>query len=161
MKMSFEESRERRKKIYENSPILYSLVGDRNATPRYSICYGIECGDGWLDIIDEASQKIEKLSLKKKEEDPNFDGFVIHQIKEKFGGLRLYVSKRDSEVDKIVMEAENACAVTCETCGNPGEVRRSSWLKNRCDDCERAYTTKNGDPVETYCDPEKKREMID
>lgn len=142
MKLSQEESNKKRKKIYENSPILFQHVGDEDGGRRLPIFYGLECGDGWLDIIDEASKKIESYSNKKISEDSTFKGFVAHQVKEKFGGLRFYVSKHDAVIDEIIIEAEKACAKTCETCGNPGTVRRGGWLKNRCDDCENERATK-------------------
>jgi hypothetical protein len=63
----------------------------------------------------------------------------IFQIKEKFGGLRFYVGsiadKDLQEVEMAINKAEDLSYKTCETCGEPGELRKGGWLKCRCDAC--------------------------
>lgn len=86
-------------------------------------------GRGWLPIIEELDRK---LALKH----PNY---VIDQIKEKFGGLRYYVTGVDDNGYDLVDEAEAKSQQVCEVCGAPGEIRvikftpnSGGWLKCMC-----------------------------
>jgi len=87
------------------------------------------CGEGWRPIIQEALEKINEMN-------PNTE---ILQIKEKFGGLRLYVGHIDGsdsmEIEKIVRHAEKECGLTCEYCGCTGRWRKLNWQKTLCDLC--------------------------
>ena len=90
------------------------------------MCWGFECGDGWFDLIDELSAKIEPL------------GAVATQVKEKYGTLRFYAhapTKTANEVFDLVDEAEAKSATICELCGKPGETLGGGWLKTRCEEC--------------------------
>ena len=109
---------------------------------------GISVGPGWIPLIVEACTQIKEQILDKN------PGLLIQfvQIKEKFGGLRMYT--RAASVDPqtglpvmtdefgspillpehelaiallhtIIEEAENKAAQTCEVCGNAGEHRIS------------------------------------
>lgn len=60
------------------------------------------------------------------------------QVKEKFGTLRFYVDYGEEyadEIEKLIRQAENESAITCEDCGNPGKTRPGGWIKTLCDDC--------------------------
>jgi len=65
------------------------------------------------------------------------DDIKFVQIKEKFGTLRAYVNWSTPEFDKLIQEAENKSAITCERCGKEGRLRNGSWLLTLCDDCDR------------------------
>lgn len=74
---------------------------------KYPLTYRseIRCGFyipmDWLPIVDELSSRIERhLELH-----PELD-FVVDQVKEKFWGLRFYVSGSDSVIDGYIDEAE-------------------------------------------------------
>jgi len=58
---------------------------------------------------------------------------VADQIKEKFGTLRFYYHGGDDMVDGMVRMAESMSGVTCETCGNPGQMRNGGWVRTLCD----------------------------
>ena len=65
----------------------------------------IRCGfyipSDWLPIVDSLSARIEShLSLH-----PEID-FSVDQVKEKFWGLRFYVSGSDEVIDQYIDEAE-------------------------------------------------------
>lgn len=79
-------------------------------------------GSGWYPIIEEAIVDIEKHG-----------GFIV-QIKEKFGGLRIYVQGGDFDaIDTVVRNAEGKAAIVCEECGKPGQLDQSGyWLKTYC-----------------------------
>jgi hypothetical protein len=57
-------------------------------------------------------------------------------VKEKFGGLRVYMNMSTDEMEKLISEAENLSMVTCELCGSPGELQTvRHWMMVRCNDC--------------------------
>ena len=62
-------------------------------------------------------------------------GVKIHQVKEKFGRLTVYVDYYDDVVETARLSAEAASMVTCEDCGLPGRVQGGVWLLTLCDDC--------------------------
>ena len=116
-------NKENTEKLWKKYPNLYS--GKDKSIRESLIPFGFEHGDGWYDIIDELSAKLEKL------------GCVADQVKEKFGGLRFYYHPWTDESRRAVEKAEKKSWETCEECGNPGEVRGGSWIKVLCDECNR------------------------
>lgn len=58
----------------------------------------------------------------------------LHQIKEKFGGLRFYTGALSGRQHDLVKAASLASEKTCETCGMPGEIRGNSWVRATCDE---------------------------
>ena len=118
--------------LCRNFPNLYSR---RHGDPRDTcMCFGFECGDGWYDLIREASRKIEELILELPEADR--EGVFAEQVKEKFAGLRLYMSGMPtqiySRVQEVIREAEKKSFETCERCGKPGELYTGGWLHTLC-----------------------------
>ena len=108
--------------LVENFPNLYAEVG---LSPQEScMAFGLECGDGWFDIIRELSEKIEPL------------GAVASQVKEKWGELRFYVSNGTDEIFDLIDKAEQKSAETCELCGEPGRTTGSGWIRTHCSECE-------------------------
>lgn len=55
------------------------------------------------------------------------------QIKEKFGGLRLYTNYSDAYIDGVISMASSMSESTCETCGQPGKMRGKGWYYTACD----------------------------
>jgi hypothetical protein len=96
------------------------------------MAFGFECGDGWFDILDELFAKMEASDTEIK----------LTQVKEKFGTLRVYYYGGDDTVDKWVEAAEARSAVTCEQCGQPGELRGTRWVYTACDECEEERATR-------------------
>lgn len=111
------------------------LFGDRHGDMQNTaMCWGFEVGDGWEPIIREAAEKLEPL-IKKYNEETNEKDYLprASQIKEKFGTLRFYMTCTTDEMDKITNEAENKSEVTCEQCGEKGELATTGgWLMTRC-----------------------------
>jgi len=120
-----EELQEQLKEKYPN--VMKEWGGDPRKT---CMAWGIECGDGWYDIIDELCAKLEPM------------GVVAAQVKEKFGGLRFYINPvEEGDWDTIhnaINEAEAKSYETCEKCGKPGKVVRGGWVSTLCDECNKA-----------------------
>ena len=103
----------------------YPLIfKDRHADMRSTaMCWGLECGDGWYDIID-----IVCLMLS---QDPTHQP-VATQVKEKFGTLRFYVSSATDEQYNYISFAETMSGRICEECGSPGKLYTDGWYKTLC-----------------------------
>lgn len=74
------------------------------------------------------------------------------QVKEKYGSLRVYLSKHSPETDKLIRAAERKSLRTCESCGRRGSLHRSErgWLRTLCESCagehEQKYTVVKEQP---------------
>jgi len=88
-----------------------------------------ECGPGWHPLIKDALTRIEALGNAK---------LTVLQVKEKFGGLRIYLSLHSDETDAIINAAELEASRTCEECGSKEnvELRGGGWLRTLCNHCE-------------------------
>lgn len=59
----------------------------------------------------------------------------IIQVKEKWGGLRIYTDYYDSELEKTIMQVGEESLKICETCGNPASlVKKETWYQTRCNE---------------------------
>lgn len=104
---------------------------------RYTLpfpMFGIECDDGWYNLLDELCSRIEdKL-------DKEVDEFFVDQVKEKYGGLRFYVSSATEEILDLIDEYEEKSYTICESCGKSGKlVNHFGWYKTVCEDCEEKW----------------------
>jgi hypothetical protein len=117
-------SPELEQKLVEKYP---SLFGDRTKPPTESLmCYGCEHDDGWYDIIDSMCSLI-KRHLEGLETDHQYR---FTQIKEKFGGLRVYDNWSDDYIRGVIDMAESMSYRTCEVTGKPGELCNNGfWVK--------------------------------
>jgi len=70
-------------------------------------------GDGWEDIIVDLCLDLDAMCI---------PSLRVAQIKQKFGGLRFYVTGGDENplVYDRIYKAEVLAAITCERCGQPG-----------------------------------------
>ena len=91
--------------------------------------YGIETDDGWIPLLNELCKKLKNL---------NFNGKVT-QVKEKFGGLRFYVSSATNEQDEIINIYEKLSYSVCERCGRNGHLRKNGWFRTLCNEHEKEY----------------------
>ena len=71
---------------------------------------------GWIDIINNLTEDIDKI-------EPDFR---ISQIKEKFGGLRFYVTYHNQEIGQLISSAEEESFQTCIKCGQKGKLRNDN-----------------------------------
>lgn len=82
-------------------------------------------GAGWSGMVEMA------FAMKP-------DNIRIVQVKEKFGGLRIYTDRRDPEYSRYLMLLTRLASVTCEWCGQRGTMdRRFPWLLTLCEQDKR------------------------
>ncbi len=94
-------------------------------------CFDFSVGLGWLPIVDTLCSMIRRNN----EQHPNRKPVVFHQIKEKFGNLRIYTNIVINEVDEWIKFAENLSYNVCEYCGKYSDVCLTGWIKNYCTYC--------------------------
>ena len=62
------------------------------------------------------------------------------QVKEKFGGLRFYMTTGTDEMLDLIEEAEEASYKTCEECGSQDATQNSNgWIRTLCEPCRENY----------------------
>jgi len=111
---------------------------------RYPVIHyrGIECGDGWLELVQDLSVKIERVL-----NDMVSNGVPVSalpgvtQIKQKFGSLSVHMRgfggvRMPVTIRQILDEADHQASVTCELCSAPGALRKSGYITVLCDECE-------------------------
>lgn len=85
-------------------------------------------GKGWHPLLWALCEELAGMGLP--------EGFRVVQVKEKFGGLRFYVSGATREIRDVIDRAEACSYTVCERCGEPGTVRSNrSWILTLCDAC--------------------------
>ena len=114
------------------------------------MCWGMDCMDGWFNIIDLLCANIQhhldwhngegEFDYNRERNEKNPDHIPIAQVeatqvKEKFGGLRFYLQGGDDYIEGMVQMAEALSERTCEHCGNPGVSRSTGWIRTLCDRC--------------------------
>lgn len=115
----------------------------------------IEMHQGKFDRFDEYYKGYQEHFREEKREEllkedfrnvtPIVDQVTVDQVKEKFGTLRFYYTGGDETIRGMVRMAESMSALTCETCGKPGEVRHGGWIRTLCDEHEAKRNAKEDD----------------
>lgn len=130
---------------------------------------GFECGNGWFPLIDSLCHNIQehidwnnrycfeddtnKLGLapkkktvkKVKNKRKLIPQFVALQVKEKFGGLRIYHGGGDEYCQGAVDMAASLSYSVCEICGNGGPRvvgHTEGWIRSICRDCSKRHKRK-------------------
>ena len=136
---------ELQKQLYDKYPELFS---NKDKDIRSScMAWGCEHGDGWNDIlsslcwmIHQHQENIDMQTRFKQKEDPdyvsNYYPVKFDQIKEKFGGLRVYFSGGDEYVEGLVSMAESFSYQICEVCGQRGKPNKGGWISTLCENCQ-------------------------
>jgi|SRR5882672_3645114 len=97
-----------------------------------------ECANGWYALIDELSSELEKLIIdfnKTPDHEPEFTCCFAVQVKEKFGGLRFYMSCETDKMSDLIRKSEEDSYKICELCGDPGKPNNNGWITTLCDKC--------------------------
>lgn len=91
--------------------------------------WGKEYSDGWDELVNTLVLNLRTL-------DPELE---ILQIKEKFGGLRAYITTHSEDPDVInefndlISEAEEKSYTVCEECGGVGRsTNLNGWYRTLC-----------------------------
>lgn len=98
----------------------------------------ISCDAGWYPLVVRTHEQLKALD----------DGYIVQQIKEKFGSLRFYAQPGQGAeapegladaMNAVATDAEQASRTICEWCGERGEVREvrevRHWYKTLCGRC--------------------------
>jgi len=90
---------------------------------------GLAIGRGWFTLVEQMLEEIYAISPMVR----------IHQIKEKFGGLRCYCDDEGpffNQVHQVIVKYEMIASTTCEKCGaTSAKLRTDGWLITQCDQC--------------------------
>ena len=150
-------------KLFKKYPSLF--VDKDKPINETCMCWGIECGDGWYDILDELCNNITKLK--------NYHLIKFDQVKQKYGTLRVYftvyhvpeetafykniltryfykiylflmenrikenINLLYDQTHKLVNIAEKQSSITCESCGKDGAINAMGyWIETLCIDCK-------------------------
>lgn len=95
-------------------------------------------GKGWSKLIDCVYDHLDTMypaGLRGLETLVVGEVTRVTTVKEKFGGLRIYVDHADPKTFDVIDEMENESLRTCEECGEAGETGGDGWIKTLCDTC--------------------------
>lgn len=83
-------------------------------------------GRGWASLVNEVFDVYE-----------NIKGTIkIVQVKEKWGGLRIYTDYSNTTLDEVLRKVEELSLTICEDCGKPGKIVGTGWYRTLCPTCE-------------------------
>lgn len=122
------------------------MYGDPKKT---CMAWGCSCGDGWFYLLDSLCNSIQRYidnkanAIKKgwAYKKTSVPQIIFHQIKEKFGTLRIYSEGGDDYTQGMIDHSESLSAFTCENCGSQSfEVGRTKgWIQSLCPACAEEY----------------------
>jgi hypothetical protein len=138
---------ELQQKLYDKYPQLFS--NKDKGIKSSCMSWGCEAGSGWYEIISnvcwmiaqhERNKEDNKKYLEKNDPEklatlPEYFPVKFDQVKEKYGGLRLYFSGGDEYVEGLISMAEALSYTVCEVCGNRGEPNKGGWISTLCESC--------------------------
>jgi len=135
-------NQELQNKLFEKYPELF--VNKNKSIMESCMAWGIDCNDGWYEILSSLfwmiKQHEDNIIWQTKwtqKTDPEYksDYYPVKfdQIKEKYGGLRVYFSGGDEYIEGLVSMAEAMSYKICEVCGNKGEANKGGWITTLCE----------------------------
>lgn len=91
---------------------------------------GAECGEGWVPLVRELFQDLIAMGWDRD----------LHQVKEKFGLLRVYIGAAPDEIHARIAEAEKKSAKVCEECGlSGGKIIKGGYILTLCSECGKKW----------------------
>lgn len=82
-------------------------------------------GAGWAELIKQVFTFMETIKEPVK----------IVQVKEKWGGLRIYTDCMNEKMDNFITRMERHSFSICEACGKKGALyKRGGWYFTSCDE---------------------------
>ena len=93
-----------------------------------------ECGKGWWPLIEKVAAAIDSFNATHPE-----TPVEVSQIKQKFGGLRIYHYNAPEDLRLLIDEAVAASWQTCEKCGSTTGVTTNleGYRLTLCPDCRK------------------------
>ena len=87
-------------------------------------------GNGWRELINNLCEDIIAID----------DTIEVVQVKEKFGGLRFYIRRGNTEIYDLINNAESKSLNICEKCGSKEGVetkpnKGEMWILTLCKKC--------------------------
>jgi hypothetical protein len=137
-------------KLFKAYPKIFpnAVSKDEQHISEYEL-FSFQVEDGWYDIIENLCYTIQnhidsretylfhkKNSGGEVKDSDYIPQVVAVQVKEKFGGLRFYVSGGDEFCRGAIFMAEALSHHTCELCSSKGELRKGGWVRTLCDQHE-------------------------
>jgi hypothetical protein len=128
---------ELQEKLYDDYPLTFVDKDNKKSC----MSRGIECRDGWFDLINRLCAEIEPLIDKFVEENPDCERLPrAAQVKQKFGGLRFYIvgdwqNHRDfmEKLWEISHRYETESYTLCEKCGEEGKKGGCGYIQTLCE----------------------------
>lgn len=123
--------------LYEKYPQIF--IQKDLPKQQTAMCWGISCGNGWFNLIDELCGNIQNRLQNVNRNKPQKDYLICEavQVKEKFGGLCFYIFGGDDYIDGLVSMAESMSYHICAECGNPSVKHENNrgWIYTLCQPC--------------------------
>jgi hypothetical protein len=108
----------------------YTIIQPDPTLRNNLMVFGFEIGEGWMSLVIELLDKIQHLV----DNNPEYSGLQVIQVKEKFAQLRVYLNYYYKEIEDIISEYEEKSCYICEECGEKGEIRNiNNWYTALCD----------------------------
>ena len=91
-----------------------------------------ECGKGWWPLIEKVAAAIDSYNTAHPD-----SPVEVSQIKQKFGGLRIYHYNAPEDIRQLIDHAIEASWHTCEKCGSTTGVTTNleGYQLTLCPDC--------------------------
>ena len=85
--------------------------------------------EGWYKAF---GKEFTKELIDKLEKENYFDDFEIIQIKEKYGGLRIYIGSAPESIHQLIDKYEDLSFHYCQICGKQGKLYDNGWMMTLC-----------------------------
>jgi hypothetical protein len=117
--------------LFDAFPLIFA---DRHKPmTQTAMCWGIECGDGWYDLLYDLCWLIQGHIDGQRALGKPVPQVVAIQVKEKFGGLRFYYRGGDDYIAHVVSAFEELAGTRCEVCGAHGQRYGGGWIRTLCE----------------------------
>lgn len=125
--------------------------GSPESIPEYDYEYTEldEMPNGWRlafgdEMLEEMREELIRCNY--------LDEYMIVQLKEKYGSLRLYDNgiPQDCKVWDIISKYEALSEKVCIYCGKPVKWQTTGWILYICDDCAKKYAREDIPLEEQY-----------
>ncbi len=89
----------------------YTIIQPDPTLRNNLMVFGFEIGEGWMSLVIELLDKIQHLV----DNNPEYSGLQVIQVKEKFAQLRVYLNYYYGEIEDLIEEYEENLLI-CEVC---------------------------------------------